>query len=343
MIYNSIRFSSENWSGSIFIIAFALLKNKQLPNRFFYLYVGFLLGLSFLFRYQTGFLIAGLILWFLFIKKDTANTAILFLGILIIIVFGIFIDRWFYGKSTLTIWNYFEQNIIFNKVSAFGNEPWWFYFKDVFIRAIPPFSIFLILSFILFFIFKRKDILTWTIFPFLFIHFIIGHKEIRFLFPIIGFIPFVIINSIVLIQEHWNKAFIKNTYFRIFVKLFWVINIIFLTIITFKPANPQISLFNKIYADYNAPTIFYYVDDNPYRNIYFYKRTNLEIIKIGSVKKIDLAFNKTQLFITADTTIVKDIKLHKKLVFSTYPYWIMKFNFNNWLERTSHFYVYELY
>src|SRR5664279_42547 len=69
MIFDSVRFSSENWSGSIFLIAFALLNIKQFPNKS-YLLIGMLLGLSFLFRYQTGFLIAGLILWHLFIKKS---------------------------------------------------------------------------------------------------------------------------------------------------------------------------------------------------------------------------------------------------------------------------------
>jgi GPI mannosyltransferase 3 len=41
MIYNNVRFSSENWSGSIFLIAYSLLNIKQFPN------IGVLLGLSF--------------------------------------------------------------------------------------------------------------------------------------------------------------------------------------------------------------------------------------------------------------------------------------------------------
>jgi len=343
MIYNNVRFSSENWSGSIFLIAFALLNNKKFPNKFYYLYVGFLLGLSFLFRYQGGFLILGLILWYLLIKKNWGNTAFLILGIMVMIVLGIFIDRWYYGKWTLSLWNYFEQNIILDKVSDFGIKPWWFYFKDVFIRAIPPFSIVLILSFILVFIFKRKDILTWTIFPFLLIHFIIGHKEIRFLFPVIGFIPIVIITSIEIIQKKWNKLFLTNIFVRIFAKLFWVINIALLTIIVFKPANAQISLFNKIYTEYKRPAILYYLTDNPYRNIYYYKRTNLELIKINSIDNIDLVNNRKQLLITTDKAVVKDIKRHKKLIYSTFPDWILRFNFNNWVERTSRYYVYELF
>jgi phosphatidylinositol glycan class B len=141
MIYNNVRFSSENWSGSIFLIAFSLLNIKHFPNRIFYLYIGMILGLSFLFRYQTGLLVAGLILWHLFINKNINNTIFLILGVIILIGIGILIDRWFYGNWTLTTWNYFNQNILQNRVSDFGIRPWWYYIERTFIQGIPPFSI----------------------------------------------------------------------------------------------------------------------------------------------------------------------------------------------------------
>jgi phosphatidylinositol glycan class B len=119
-----------------------------------------LLGLSFIFRYQTGFLIAGLIMWYLFIRKDIGKTIFIILGIIFLFGIGILIDRWFYGQWTLTTWNYFNLNILQNRVSDFGIHPWWYYFERTFMQGIPPFSIVFILSFIVVFIYKRKDLLT---------------------------------------------------------------------------------------------------------------------------------------------------------------------------------------
>jgi phosphatidylinositol glycan class B len=342
-IYNNVRFSSENWSGSLFIIAFVLLNTKSNRSRFSYLYIGFLIGLSFLCRYQIGFLIFGLILYYFFIKKEKANTAIIILGIIVMIAAGIIIDRWYYGNWTLTMWNYIDQNIIHQRAADFGVQPWWFYFYDVFIRTIPPGSIIIVMSFFLVLIYRRKDVLTWTILPFLLIHCIFAHKEIRFLFPIIGFVPIVIIRSIEIILEKWDPALLDKKIFKVYAKLFIIVNFIFLSIIAFKPANQQISLFHKVYFDYSGPTIFYSLANNPYSNIYFYRRANLEEKEVKSVNDIKLIPNKNQLFVTDNINIANSIKVPKKLIYTTYPAWLLKFNFNNWEDRTSCWYVYKLF
>ena len=344
MVFNSVRYSSENWSGSIFLISFALLNIKQFPNKS-YLLIGMLLGLSFLFRYQTGFLIAGLILWHLFIKKSIVKTAFLTLGVIFLIGLGILIDRWFYGSWTLTTWNYFNMNILQNRVSDFGIHPWWYYIGQTFVQGIPPFSIVYILSIIVVFIYRRKDLLTWTLLPFLIIHFIIGHKEIRFLFPVIGFLPILIIKSLEIVQTKWSASFLENKLVRIFAKWFWVVNIIFLGIVAFSPADGQISLYKKLYTNYTTPSTLYYIENNPYHrvlDINFYKRPNLDIVKLSSVKNIDLIVDRKTLFVTKDQNVAKEMLTRKELVYSTYPRWIKTVNFNNWVSRTNCWYVYEL-
>jgi phosphatidylinositol glycan class B len=346
MIFNNVRFSSENWSGNIFLIAFSLLYIKHTDRKRHFLYIGMLLGLAFLFRYQTGFLIAGFILWHLLIKKNYVNTIILILGVVILFGAGVLIDRWFYGNWTLTAWNYFNMNILQNRVSDFGIRPWWYYIERVFVQGIPPFSIVYIISFIFYFIFKRKDLLTWTLLPFLLIHFIIGHKEIRFLFPVIGFLPIIIIKSVQIIQERWNGTFPEHKLVRKFAQLFWIVNLIFLVIIAFTPADGQISLYRKVYSDYESPATMYYTRDNPYNrvlDINFYKRANLEIVKIDSVGNIDFNAKRKLLFVTKDKNILDDLRTQKRLIYSTFPDWIRIFNFNNWMSRTNCWYVYELY
>jgi len=343
MIYNNIRFSSENLSGSVFLIAFSLLISKKSQSTLFYLFVGLLLGLSFLFRYQSGLLIAGLILWYVFMNKNIRIAALLLFAIIIMTGIGIIIDRWYYGNWTFTLLNYFQQNIVLHKASNYGTEPWWFYFRDVFIRAIPPFSIIILASFFMVFVFKRKDLLSWTLFPFLLAHIFIAHKETRFLFPIIGFIPIVIIHSIMIAQGRWKTLSLNNKVIKSFARLFWIVNLVALTVIVFKPANSQIPLFNKIYSGYDQPTVIYCYHDNPFEHINFYKRPNLEIVNVDSLENIKVPLNKKQLIATSDTTILSKINAHKKLVYSTIPKWFFNFNFNNWISRTSIWWVYELY
>ena len=201
-------------------------------------------------------------------------------------------------------------------------------------------------SFVLFFIFKRKDLLTWTLLSFLLVHFIIGHKEIRFLFPVIGFLPVIIIKSAGIIQERWNGAFAENRFVKKSAQLFWVVNLIFLVIIAFTPADGQISLYRKVYSDYESPSKMYYTKDNPYNrvlDINFYKRANLEIVKIDSIGKIELMANRKILFVTKDQNTSNHLRTHKRLVYSSFPNWIRIFNFNNWMARTNCWYVYELY
>jgi len=107
-VYNNVRFSSENWSGSIFLIAYSLFFLQKSENRSHYFLIGFLFGLAFLFRYQVGLLIAGFMLWLFCIQKGNLFLSILLsTGIILSITLGLLIDCWYYGDWTLTAWNYF--------------------------------------------------------------------------------------------------------------------------------------------------------------------------------------------------------------------------------------------
>ena len=70
-VYAQVRFSSEGWSGSLFFIGFALLyyfkSNEKVLLTF--LLIGLIFGFAFIFRYQVGLLISGLLLWLLIIDK----------------------------------------------------------------------------------------------------------------------------------------------------------------------------------------------------------------------------------------------------------------------------------
>lgn len=343
VLYNSVRFSSENWSGACFIIAFGLYFYIKKLKPIWYLCIGLILGCTFIFRYQAIFLIAGFILWLIFIQKEKArNIALLIAGIAIVTGIGIIIDYWFYNKWVLTLWNYFEQNIIQNKASNYGVSPWYYYFTAFFNEAVPPFSLLFIIAIIIFTISNIKSPITWSILPFIAIHCFIGHKEMRFLFPIAAFMPIVLIKAIEI--KHIANIH-SNKYFLLFIKLFFIFNFLFLTIVALRPVVGRIRLYQVLYNNYKNTTTLYYLNNNPYHkasDIYFYKQQNLTIQQINSVDSIKKDINCTQLIAFTYNTLPRNFEQTNKLVYASYPYWITKFNFNNWLNRVDVYYVYEI-
>ena len=342
-IYNGVRFSSENWSGIFFIIGFSCYFLFSKRNYLSFLTIGLLFGLSFLSRYQAAFLILGFSGWLLIIRKERfINITYIIIGGVSIVLVGTLIDKWFYGEWTLTTWNYFTQNIIEDKVSGFGVQPWWWYITSTIINGVPPFSLLFVLAFFINIIFKPKSPIVWSVLPFFIIHSLIGHKELRFMFPIIAFLPVMIIHGVEILQKKYSVNLSSNKYMKGFMKLFFIVNAGLLIIIIFKPADSQISLYHKLYKDYREPTVLYYISGNPYDkalDIDYYKRKTLSIVQIASIDDIPKGENKLVVLEHYDET--NNPKLGKQ-VYSSFPEWIRKFNFNNWQERSSFWYVYEI-
>jgi phosphatidylinositol glycan class B len=346
-LLNNVRFRSETWSGSLFIIGFCyLFRLTRDPQGRDFLITGMLLGLAFVVRYQTGLLIAGFVFWLLLIKREKlANLAFLFLGTGISVLSGVLLDRWFYGEWTFTAWHYFNQNIIQDKVSGFGIDPWWFYFQDVFIRAIPPFSLIFILSFLVVVIFLRKDVLTWILVPYVVVHCLIGHKETRFLYPLIGFLPILAIKAYEFIIHRWKINPAENRWFRGYTRLFWYFNIILIAVVMFIPAEPQTRLYQCIYENYPQPATLYYLSENPYyraKEVHYYKRASLVIKDAKDRSGDQLSSGKKYLLALSKKDARQPSNKNQKLIYSTYPEWIKRFNFNNWLDRTQIWYIYEI-
>lgn len=359
--YLQVRFSSENWSGLLFFTGFALYFYKKYKHTsLFLISIGLLLGLSFLFRYQSGFLILGFMLWLLFVKKEKfKNLIILFSGIIAAILIGIFIDRWFYNEWTITIWNYFNVNIIQGKASGFGTQPWYFYITETLKQGLPPFSIFLILGFLILFIGKYKSVFTWTLLPFILVHFIIGHKEFRFLFPILNVVPIIVVLSIreiLLVRDKYIsikfKILFRKVYWNWLIYLFVIVNTVYLIIVCIRPADIYVALYKFIYNNYNnEKTVLLYMDKDPYlvtpEPANFYKSRKLETIKYSDSINIDSLYAKDNkvIFLSesySDISKLKFSNIEMERVYRTIPGWMDEFNFNHWLERTKVFSLYEL-
>ena len=345
-VYNNVRFASENWSGTIFLMAYSLFFLKPPERGVQYFSIGLLFGLSFLFRYQMGFAIAGFVVWLLVVQRAPfLKVAVLGCGLLVAIVSGILIDSWFYEEWTLSIWNDVEQDLLLDKLSDFGVAPWWFYLKATFLRAIPPVSLVVLFGFLIFVAFKKRDPLTWTAIPFVVIHSLIGHKETRYLFPLIGFAPVFVVQAVEIVRERFRIDLVNVPLFRKCGVGIFALNLAVLFIVMFRPADPNISLYEVIYDKYRDPITLYCLGKDPYRrvlNIQYYKRDNLTIRAIQSVAEVNLDSTDKALLVTRQPEKLRGSEYSYELIYRTLPEWVKKFNINNWLERTRLWHVYEV-
>jgi phosphatidylinositol glycan class B len=344
--YNSVRFSSETVSGRVFLIGLAWFLLRKQPKLLDYLIAGILMGISFIIRYQIACMILGFAAWLIFRKTGFRNLFIFVTGIMIIIALGVVIDSWFYDKWVLTSWNYFQQNILLNKAANFGTSPWWYYIEQTFLKAFPPISVIYILSVFIYFIIYPKSVLTWTIIPFLAIHFLIPHKELRFMYPLIGFLPVMMIESVNYLMKHKGYELLEHSVTKVSVKVLWYLNLGMLVFLIFRPADNQISMYESIWDNYKTPVKLCFTNDNPYQKaglyLNFYKRKCVLFQQVDSVQKIKLAKDTVTLFYTTKSLLKVNEQLSPVMVYSYFPPWMNHFNINHWMERTSKWFVYEL-
>lgn len=346
--YNAARFSSETFAGRIILAGMAWFFLSRGKGSLRYLLAGAVLGAAFITRYQTAFIAIGFGAWLVFINRAGLRRLAAFSGgFITVFLGGILIDRWFYGRWVLTSWNYYEQNMVLGKAAGFGTSPWWYYLEQTLVNAFPPLSILLILGVILYFIFFPRDWITWMFVPFLLAHFLIGHKEIRFLFPIIGFLPVMVIRAADRLLQQWNYAMLDNRGFRISVKVAWALNLFMVAILMFRPADDAMPLYRQLWTDYSGKARLCFTDDNPYHrarvDIHFYKRQGLSLDHFDSLNAIFPVPGLTTLLVTKKPLDRPIDGFRAVTVYETYPAWVRHFNINDWMARTSFWHVYELH
>ena len=283
----SSRFSSETAAGIFLLLAIAYYFNKQSKTKFWKF--GMLLGLSFLFRFQMAFAILGLVFWLLQVKKEKLNSLFqAFIGFTLLLLFGLVNDSLYYGRFEFTPWNYVKEAFT-NKVGFdFGNEAWHFLISESFVYLTPILGSIVFGTLILLLFKKPKSLVLFIFLPFIFLHSYFLHKEVRFLFPLAFFIPYLIFEGIEIFHKlnlPKYKGILKITFI-----LFFSVNAIGLLINTQKAAgNAHGEMIRHLNQKYTSTAVnLYHVDwANPYdpwNGLYanFYKPSNFEFIRIKS-------------------------------------------------------------
>jgi len=338
-VYFGARFSSENWGGALFAIGLGTALTSSAPSFRRFVLTGFLFGLSFLCRFQMALMCGGCFLWFLLIKRTPLRALTgLFLGLGVAVVFGILMDLIFYGEWILTPWNYLYHNIVANKLNEFGLSPWHFYVTKFFQNGVPPLSLVFLTVFVLFPIRHPLHVLSFCLIPFFLVHQLIGHKEIRFLFPLVYFFPAMSGQ----IFEDFSHQFSKVPS-RLF-KGMWGLNFLLLIIILSRPADGHIPLFRKINQRLEKGKTLYYLNEDPYQvghlPINFYRPKDLKTVQI-SLEALQSEKEPNLLLVSSKPLGAETNQEAFRLIYSSLPKWILRFNINRWVERTPTWWLYE--
>ena len=344
LIYHGVRYSAESWSASLFVLGLAHALSGKRLRWSDHLLIGVLMGSAFIFRFQTGFFIVGYLAWLVvkekIVLKHIASYA---LGGFCLLAVGALIDRWFYGEWVFTPYNFFEQNILLDKASGFGVEPWWYYVSSTLELGVPPFSLFFILAVLIGVFLFRPNMITWALVPYTVIHLFIGHKELRFFFPLVVFLPYLIARSVQFIRENFRPMLLKESWAMLTVRLFWIWNVTLLLIVCFKPADHDVAMWETIQNRYTTPTVIHYNENSPYgfelQHDYF-RPSHISIKHVGSLAQFDRTDGKYVLF-TRQPEFLNESGIRADTVFRTFPEWVRHFNFNGWLDRTKQDYLLE--
>ncbi len=187
--YTRAMFSSEMASSLAFFGAVLLYERRG--NSFFYvLLTGLLFSMAFYFRFQMAFGLAGFGLWLLVVEKKYRNLAPLLIGFSVGLAVNMLLDYQFYHGLVFTPYDYFRVNITEGKAAEFGTSGPLYYVVMLFlVVGAPTLSFFLI-----YYVVKQtrsayRQPLFFAVLFFIIGHSFVGHKEERFLFPILNVLP----------------------------------------------------------------------------------------------------------------------------------------------------------
>jgi GPI mannosyltransferase 3 len=341
--YLSVRFSSEGLATLCFLWGtWALVKMPH--SRVMALLSGFLLGLSFDFRYQMGIAIVGLLAWIYTVGHPKKwDWACWWLGMLISIGLGAIADRWMYGHWTLAPFNYLNSNLLSGKMNEkFGTQPIWWYFPQAIIQMVPPISLALLTFAGIGFAAQKRHPWVWAMVPFILVHILIGHKELRFLFPAFPMLLLLAAsgwsstNMTLKATKWWSPAY----------KFLWGINLILLLAASVRPAldaTPYYAYFYKAAED--GPVTLHCLEKNPYEHVglptTFYNHPNL-IVRVWErfdpkeMKPGDLVLWRKPYFSTEQQPMALE------RVYCYFPDWIKHLNFGDWQSRTRIWSIYRI-
>ena len=339
VLYTNTHFNSDSICGHFLLLAVGLLFSKlgDLSVRRI-IGSGLLLGLSFSCRFQIGFAILGLMLWLLYPAYKYHRLGewwlLSFSIVGSILIFNTYSDYCFYGKWVCSSYNYYHQNIALGIMDSWsGVSPWYSYIFMV--SMYLPFGPLFVLATLYYFVRYPRDVLTSIIGLFVFFHVLIGHKEVRFLMPMLGFLPLIlmVVTADLVGQFDWFALHLKKI-----AAIIWIINLL-ACLSLLIPAATEIGGWRYLYDHYRKPTLVYY-NASVNQKLLFYKKMNLQLLlcKDGEPTPLPSGYN----VLIAMNANSNDAKPKSPLVYTFFPFNLSRVLPPAIVHAVGHFDLYEL-
>ncbi len=150
------------------------------------LLAGLLLGAAVETRFQSAFLLVGLLAWLLIIdRRKLTEIAAIGGGGIVLRCVGALADRWGYGHWVFPPYHYYHVNMVEGVANAFSTAPFTFYFLITWANLFLPSALLVFVSMFVLWVRQPRHVLSWITLPFFFVHdVLLAHKEERFLWPL---------------------------------------------------------------------------------------------------------------------------------------------------------------
>lgn len=180
------RLSSENLGGALLLLGVCAYLLDERRRTLTARGVGLVFGLAFEARYQVGAMVAGFVAWMALIERAPARRWLdVLLGAGLAVAACTALDAWGYGRWVFAPWNYVQYNLLEGHGRAVGAPaPLGDFFRRALTETWPPLGLLLLVAFVIAWIRNPRHPLTWATLPLFLVHHALGHKELRFLFPI---------------------------------------------------------------------------------------------------------------------------------------------------------------
>jgi phosphatidylinositol glycan class B len=179
-------------------------------------------------------------------------------------------------------------------------------------------------------------------------HMAVGHKELRFLFPIAIAVLYMSCMGL----DYVLSVYPKINKINLPLKVAFVVNTALILFRTFTPANETIPYFRYIYQASNTPnTVLVCMQKSIYNDGHiesnFYKPKHLQVIVVQNLEEFDqlVAQNpeKKILYFSDHQHPEQQMQHHVfHRLYSLFPDWILANNINDWQSRSDIWGIYEV-
>jgi phosphatidylinositol glycan class B len=325
--YLAVRTSSESLGSALLLLGLAKFASVTLGSgaNSCLLLAGTLFGAAFQARYAVGVMIAGIVAWGLLRRVlDAPGVARLGLGFAATLALAAPIDYWGYGEWTLPVLNYLDQNLVRGVAAArFGALPWYGYVELALHNALAPLLLLAYAGTVLGWLRHPGHLLTAASLPFVLLHTLLAHKEMRFLFPVAVLAPGLMVLGCAGLTQGPGLGGRAG---RALLKLAFGLNLGALAAFTLVPNRPEVGFQRFVYRRFPERFDAVLLARSPFEfsglQMRFYWPRHLKLSKASS---LDATLPQSHLVITPVFERPYASRFRCELLYSSYPPWLERF------------------